>query len=62
MSINLEYLNQIEGWLDPRAMLFTNYLPFVASNIALEGINLHTIKDCIYHSNADFVDKIVNLY
>ena len=39
-----------------------NHLPFVASNIALEGINLNTIKDCIYHSNADFVDKIVNLY
>lgn len=26
MSINFEYLNQIEGWLDPQAMLFTNYL------------------------------------
>ena len=39
-----------------------NHLPFVASNIALEGINLHTIKDCIYHSNKDFVDKIVHLY
>jgi len=39
-----------------------NHLPFVASNIALEGINLHTIKDCIYHSNSDFVEKIVNLY
>jgi O-antigen biosynthesis protein len=39
-----------------------NHLPFVASHIALEGINLHTIKDCIYHSNTDFVEKIVNLY
>ena len=39
-----------------------NHLPFVASNTALEGINLHTIKDCIYHSNTDFVEKIVNLY
>ena len=39
-----------------------NHLPFVASNIALEGINLHTIKDCVYHSNTDFVEKIVNLY
>ena len=26
MSINFEYLNQIEGWLDPRAMIFSNYL------------------------------------
>jgi hypothetical protein len=26
MSINFEYLNKIEGWLDSRAMLFTNYL------------------------------------
>ena len=39
-----------------------NHLPFIASNIALEGINLHTIKDCVYHSNTDFVEKIVNLY
>ena len=39
-----------------------NHLPFVASNIALEGINVHAIKDCIYHSNSDFVEKIVNLY
>jgi hypothetical protein len=26
MSINFEYLNQIEGWPDPQAILFTNYV------------------------------------
>jgi hypothetical protein len=26
MTTNFEYLNQIQGWLDPRAMLLTNYL------------------------------------
>jgi len=39
-----------------------NHLPFVASNIALEGINFPTINDIIYNTNSDFIDKIVNLY
>lgn len=39
-----------------------NHLPFVASKIAIEGINPYTIKDCIYYFNTDFVEKIVNLY
>jgi GT2 family glycosyltransferase/SAM-dependent methyltransferase len=39
-----------------------NDLPFIASNIALEGMNISNQKQFLYNSNLDFVQKIIQLY
>jgi hypothetical protein len=43
MSINFEYLNKIEGWLDSRAMIFSNYLKnyYLKDSFDLLEIGIH---------------------
>jgi hypothetical protein len=50
MSINFEYLNKIEGWLDPRAMIFSNYL----KNYYLKD----SFNSLTYFINAEAINKL----